>query len=148
MILPDVNILVYAFRPDSQYYEVCKPWLEEVVASDSRFGVSLLALSAVVRITTSPRIYKEPSSVSEVLAYCDALLSKPNCEIIQPGNRHWAIFTRLLGEANVRGAGVTDAWFAALAIEHGCTWITYDRDFARFSGLDWAPPIPAPYSRP
>ena len=140
MILPDVNVLIYAFRPDSPHHAACKPWLDEVVAGESRFGVSLLALSAVVRITTQPRIYREPSSISEVLTYCEALVGKSNCEIIEPGERHWAIFTRLLTETNVRGSRVTDAWFAALAIEHGCTWVTYDRDFARFPGLDWRQP--------
>jgi uncharacterized protein len=140
MILSDVNVLIYAFRPDSAHHAACKAWLESVVAGEPRFGMSPLALSAVVRITTHPRIYKEPSSIHEVLAYCDALLGKPNCEIIKPSDRHWAIFTRLVTETNVRGARVTDAWFAALAIEHGCTWITYDRDFARFPELDWKLP--------
>ena len=140
MILPDVNVLIYAFRPDSAHHAVCKPWLEGVVAGESRFGVSPLALSAVVRITTHPRIYKQPSSITEVLAYCDALLRKPNCEIIEPGERRWSVFTRLLTQTDTGGARVTDAWFAALAIEHGCTWITYDRDYALFPGLDWKHP--------
>jgi len=140
VILPDVNILIYAFRADSTHHAVCKPWLEQVVAGRSRFGVSLLALSAVVRIVTHPRIYREPILTAEALGYCDALIDKPNCEIVEPGDRHWSIFTRLLTEANVSGARVTDAWYAALAIEHGCTWITFDRDFARFPGLDWRAP--------
>jgi hypothetical protein len=59
---------------------------------------------------------------------------------VQPGDRHWAIFERLCLGASIRGPRVTDAWFAALAIEHGCTWITCDRDFARFTELDWREP--------
>lgn len=43
-------------------------------------------------------------------------------------------------ETSTRGPRVTDAWFAALAIEHGCEWITMDRDFARFPGLKWSVP--------
>lgn len=140
MILPDVNILIYAFRADSPQHAICKPWLERVVAGDARFGVSRLALSAVVRITTHPRIYRQPNSIAEVLTYCDALLGNSNCEIIEPGERHWAIFERLCIDGQITGARVTDAWFAALAIEHGCTWITYDRDYARFPGLDWRQP--------
>jgi predicted nucleic acid-binding protein len=31
---------------------------------------------------------------------------------------------------------VTDAWFAALAIEWDCEWVTFGRDYARFPGLD------------
>lgn len=58
----------------------------------------------------------------------------------QPGERHWSIFTGLCRAANIRGAMVTDAWLAALAIEHGCEWISLDRDFRRFPGLRWRSP--------
>jgi hypothetical protein len=59
---------------------------------------------------------------------------------VRPGDRHWEIFKRLCLETGTRGPRVTDAWFAALAIEHACTWITYDRDYARFPDLDWREP--------
>lgn len=58
-----------------------------------------------------------------------------------PGERHWNIFERLTREAAIRGSRITVAWFAALAIEQGCTWITCDRDYARFPGLDWREPV-------
>ena len=140
MILADVNVLIYAFRQDSAHHAICKRWLDGVLAGDKRFGLSPLALSAVVRITTSPRIYRQPTSIDEAFAYCDDLLSQPHGEIVQPGERHWTIFGRLCAETGTRGSRVSDAWFAALAIEHGCTWITYDRDYARFPSLDWAEP--------
>jgi toxin-antitoxin system PIN domain toxin len=140
MILADVNVLIYAFRQDSTRHLVAKRWLDGVVTGDAQFGVSPLALSAVVRITTNPRAYKEPSTISEAFAFGDNLLGQPHCEIVQPGERHWAIFSRLCVETGVRGSRVTDAWFAALAIERGCTWVTYDRDYARFPGLDWEEP--------
>jgi len=60
--------------------------------------------------------------------------------IIQPGERHWDIFTRFCTEADARGNMVPDAWFAALAIEFGCEWITLDRDYARFPDLRWRLP--------
>ena len=140
MILPDVNVLIYAFRMDSPYHGVCKPWLETVANGDAQFGVSLLALSAVARIVTNPRVFREPSAIEEVFAFSDSLTSRPNCEIVTPGARHWAILKRLCLEAKARGPLVSDAWFAALAIERGCTWITYDRDYTRFPGLDWREP--------
>ena len=102
--------------------------------------MSPLALSAVARITTNPRIFEQPSPIDEVLAYCDDLLGQPHCEAVEPGKRHWAIFKRLCIETGTRGPRITDAWFAALAIEHGCTWITCDRDYARFPELDWQVP--------
>ena len=140
MILPDVNVLIYAFRPGVPQHALCRAWLERVVAGDARFGVSPLALSAVVRVTTNPRIYDVPSTVADALAFCDNLLGQPHCEIVEPGERHWDIFRRLCIAADIRGPRVTDAWFAALAIEWGCEWITMDRDFARFHGLKWSVP--------
>jgi toxin-antitoxin system PIN domain toxin len=140
VILADVNVLVYAFRADAAQHSLCKRWLESVVHGDARFGVSPLALSALVRITTSARIYIQPSAIEEAFAFCDRLLHRPNSETVEPGERHWPIFRRICMESGTRGPRVTDAWFAALAIEHGCTWITYDRDFARFPGLDWRAP--------
>ena len=141
MILPDVNVLIYAFRPDSPYHNVCKPWLETVANDDAQFGVSPLALSAVARIVTNPRVFREPSPIEEAFAFCDALMNRPNCEIVRPGPRHWAIFARLCREGGVRGPLVTDAWFAALAIESGCEWITTDRDYSRFPALRWRTPF-------
>ncbi|MBV8186533.1 MAG: type II toxin-antitoxin system VapC family toxin [Alphaproteobacteria bacterium] len=133
---PSGCVLIYAFRKDSRRHPEAKSWLEAMVASDAPFGVSSLAFSAVVRIVTNPRAFANPSHAAEVFEYCDALLGQPNCEIVHPGDSHWTIFRRLCLETATRGTLVTDAWFAALAIEHGCTWATYDRDFARFPGLD------------
>lgn len=142
MILADVNVLIYAFRKDAARHEVCKRWLDQLVMGEAQFGLSPLTLSAVARITTNPRIFRHPSSIEEVFAYCDNLLDQPHCEVVRPGERHWAIFRRLCFETGIKGPRITDAWFAALAIEHGCTWITCDRDYARFPGLDWREPTP------
>jgi toxin-antitoxin system PIN domain toxin len=111
-----------------------------VVAGDARFGLSTLVLSAVVRITTNARVFKTPSAIDEAFRFCDNLLGQPHCEIVDPGERHWDILRQLCIETDMRGARVTDAWFAALAIEWGCEWITLDRDYARFPGLRWQVP--------
>jgi len=140
MMLPDVNVLIYAFRKDVPQHALCNPWLTAMVAGEGRFGLSPLALSALVRITTNPRAFREPSTLAEAFTFCDYLLGQPNCRIIEPGERHWDIFERLCRETDTRGARVTDAWFAALAIEWGCEWVTLDRDYARFPGLKWGVP--------
>ena len=140
MILPDVNVLISAFRADLPQHAVCRPWLVEVVSGDARFGLATLVLSAVVRITTNGRIFTTPSPMTEAFAFCDSLLAQPHCQLVEPGEQHWDIFRRLCIEADVRGPRVTDAWLAALAIEAGAEWITLDRDFARFPGLDWRVP--------
>src|SRR5262249_22468961 len=65
---------------------------------------------------------------------------RANCVPVEPGDRHWPIFERLCRETDTTGSRVSDAWFAALAIGHGCEWVTLDRDFARFPGLKWSVP--------
>ncbi len=140
MILPDVNVLIYAFRTDAPQHRVCNSFLTHAASGTERFGVSPLALSALVRVTTNLRSYREASAPEEAFAFCNTLLEQPNCQIVEPGERHWDIFQRLCVETDIRGPRVTDAWYAALAIEWGCEWITLDRDFARFPGLKWRVP--------
>ena len=140
MILPDVNVLVHAFRSDASDHEMCRKWLDGVINGDARYGMAPQVLSGVIRVTTHPKIFKKPSGMAEAIGYCNILLHQPHCVVIQPGDRHWDIFTRLCTDADARGNLAQDAWFAALAIESGCTWITLDRDFTRFSGLGWKLP--------
>jgi toxin-antitoxin system PIN domain toxin len=140
VILTDVNILVHAFRTDSAEHLACRNWLEGIVNGDARYGMAPQVLSGVIRITTHPKVFAMPSSLEEVLQFCDILLDQPHSVIVQPGERHWQIFKRLCTEADARGNLVPDAWYAALAIEFGCEWITLDRDYARFPGLQWRVP--------
>jgi uncharacterized protein len=140
MILLDVNVLIYAFRGDLPQHRICRPWLAGVVSGDAGFGLSPMVLGAVVRITTNARVFQNPSSVAEAFGFCTDLLSQPHCRVVEPGERHWEIFRRLCVETDTKGPRVADAWFAALAIEWGCEWITFDRDFARFPGLKWRSP--------
>lgn len=140
MTLPDVNVLIHAFRRDSEFHEISSAWLDRVVNGETRFAMSPLALSAVVRIVSNRKAFDDPNTLAEAFEFCDALLAAPHCQVVEPGERHWRIFRRLCLETGTRGSTVTDAWYAALAIEWGCTWITFDRDFARFPGLSWRQP--------
>lgn len=140
MILADVNVLVYAFRPDAAHHRACRIWLSDALESDEPFGVSELVLSSVLRIVTHPRIFQRPDSLDDALAFVEALRSSPTAVSVVPGPRHWEIFVRLCRDAHVKGNLVPDAYLAALAIENGAEWATTDRDFARFSGLRWRNP--------
>jgi uncharacterized protein len=142
MMLPDVNVLIYAFRREVPQHAICRKWLDEVVLGAERFAISPLVLAAVVRITTSTRTYATPSSLESAFGYCEDLLGQPHCQAVEPGERHWDIFRGLCVETETRGPRVTDAWYAALAIEWGCEWVTLDRDYARFLGLRWRVPGP------
>lgn len=141
MILPDVNVLLYAFRSDVERHAEYRSWLHSVLASGRPYAMSPQVLAAVVRIATHPRVFRRPSRLEEALAFTNVLLEQPNCQVVEPGPDHWRIFRRLCRTAQVSGNLVQDAWYAALAIESGCQWITTDRDYARFEGLRWGPPF-------
>lgn len=140
MLLPDVNILVYAFRSDSTHHEVCRSLLSQAVNGDEAYGMAGLVLSGFVRAVTHPRVFEAPDSTDAALAFADTLRAPTHCVPVECGSRHWGIFERLCREGNARGNLVPDAYLAALAIESGCEWITTDRDYARFPGLRWRPP--------
>jgi uncharacterized protein len=141
LILPDVNVLIYAFRVDSADHSQYKNWLAELVNGDAAYGIAPQVLSSLARICTHPRIYREPSPIEEALAFCNVLLEAPNATVISPQDRHWSIFQTLCTRSKATGNLVPDAWLAALAIEAGCEWITTDGDFARFEGLSWRRPF-------
>lgn len=141
MVLPDVNVLVYAHREDTAQHGGCRGWLESVLNGDEAYGVSQLVLSGFVRIVTHPKVFTKPSGMVDALAFAEQLRDRPNCVLVEPGPRHWEIFRRLCTEAGVKGNLVPDAYLAALAIESGCEWVTTDRDFSRFTGLRWRHPV-------
>ena len=141
MILPDVNVLVYAFREAAPRHPEYRDWLQGIAGSREAFGLSELVLSGAVRVLTHPRVFAPPTPVASALGFVEALRQQPNAIQVLPGPRHWALFTDLCVRANARGNLVADAYLAALAIEHGCEWITSDRDYARFPGLRWRHPL-------
>jgi toxin-antitoxin system PIN domain toxin len=140
MQLADVNILVNAHRPDEEHHALCRRWLGATVNGDESFGFSDLVASSVIRIVTNRKIFAEPTSMVEALAFVQNLRDRENCVVVAPQERHWTIFERLCQQTDVRGNLVTDAYFAALAIESGSEWISLDGDFARFPGLRWRRP--------
>ncbi len=141
MILPDINVLVYAHRSDAPNHAAIRAWLEDVINSDQAYGISDIVLSGFLRIVTHPRIFDPPSEIKSAIEFTKQVRSEPNCVLISPGQRHWDIFIRLCNDAGVKGNLVPDAYLAALAIESGSEWITTDRDFSRFAGLKWRHPL-------
>ncbi|NIV35144.1 MAG: PIN domain-containing protein [Anaerolineae bacterium] len=141
MILPDVNVLVYAHREDAPNHAAYREWLESVINSDQAYGMADLVLSGFLRVVTHPRIFAQPSGLDQALAFVADIRDQPNCVVVQPGPRHWSIFEHLCRTAQVKGNLVPDAYLAALAIESGSEWITTDRDYARFAKLSWRHPL-------
>ncbi len=142
MKLCDVNVLVYAHRPDSCVdHPRYAAWLTDMVNNPDPFGVSEAVLSGFIRVVTNARIFREPTPPSVALQFCQSLLDQPQALVLRPSAENWAIFAGLCRKLPARGKLVADAWHAALAIEHGCEWISTDKDFASFPKLRWRHPF-------
>ena len=132
---PDVNVLVCAFRANAAHHDRCRAWLDGVTSGREQVGVSELVLSGVLRILTHPRIFSPPVPVESATAFIDALLAQHAFIPLRPGPGHWRIFRSLVSAYQPTGNRVPDAYHAALAIEHGCEWVTLDHGFSIFRGL-------------
>lgn len=141
MRLVDVNVLVYAFRADAPDHAAYRGWLEALLASDEAYAVSDQVLAGFLRVVTHPKVFHPPAPLDAAVAFVAAFRGQPNAVLVAPGSRHWEIFLRTCQEAGARGNLIPDAWLAALAIEHGCEFVSTDRDYARFAGLRWCHPL-------
>jgi uncharacterized protein len=103
--------------------------------------MALQVLASGIRISTHVRIYVQRSTLNEAMKFCQILLVPNTCTIVYPGERRWDIFVGLCNKSGASGNLIQEAWFAALAIESGCEWVTTDRDYARFPRLRWRTPF-------
>lgn len=142
MILPDVNVLVYAFREESAQHGAYADWLARLVAGQDELGLNDQVLGGFLRIVTNRRIYADPAPAATALAFVDAVRAAPRARWLPAGNAAW---DRLGGfvqaDRHVVGNLVPDALLAATAVVHGCRLATADRGFARFEGLRFFDPI-------
>ncbi len=138
MLIPDVNVLVAAYRDTADGHAPARSWLEAALSGPEAVGVTDAVLSGVVRVVTNPRIFRPPTSTPVAIEQMSAVRSA--AQLVRPGRTWWSIFGDLCDQASVRGPLVADAAHAATAIEAGATWVTFDRGFARFPGLRWRTP--------
>lgn len=145
MRMPDINVLIYAHRQDMAGHAFYRKWVERIAAGPEPFALSLLATLGFVRVVTHASFPGGPTPLEQALAVVDGLLASPTCVPVSPGPRHWQIVSNLCRATRASGKRVADAQHAAIAIEHGATWITRDDDFALFAphGLRWQSLTPA-----
>jgi toxin-antitoxin system PIN domain toxin len=141
VILVDANLLLYAYHPRAEQHEKSRAWLEAALAGPELVRFAWLTLWAFLRIGTNPRAFERPLSASEATAAVDSWLAQPAVGVLEPGERHWDILRDIVREGQASGPLVMDAVLAAIALEHGATLCTTDRDFSRFSGLKWRNPL-------
>ncbi len=137
----DANLLLYAYNESAEHHGRAKLWLEEKLSSPELFGLSWQVITAFLRISTNPRAFPLPFTLKEVIEIVEDWLTQPQVKILLPTEKHWKIFSDLIIEGQTNGAMMVDAHLAALAIEHGATLATTDRDFVRFSKLKTINPL-------
>jgi len=145
VILIDANLLLYAYHPRADQHEKSREWLEAVLSGRELVRFAWLTLWAFLRIGTNPRAFEHPLTVSEAEAAISSWLAQPVAGIVEPGERHWDILRELLRQGQATGPLVMDAVIGAIAIEHGATICTTDRDFSRFPQIKWTNPLATNY---
>jgi toxin-antitoxin system PIN domain toxin len=141
VILIDANLLLYAYHPRAEQHERSRAWLEAALGGPELVRFAWLTLWAFLRIATNPRAFERPLSASEAMSAIASWLAQPAAGVLEPGERHWDILADLVREGQASGPLVMDAALAAVAVEHGATLCTTDRDFSRFSRLKWRNPL-------
>ena len=141
MLLIDANLLIYAYHAESEDHAAAKEWLEATFSAADAVALPWQSIPAFLRITTHARVFQKPLAMRTARTIVATWLERPQVYISEPGARYFEVLSDLFDSAKIKGALVTDAALAALAIEHGATLCTTDGDFARFKGLKFLNPL-------
>jgi hypothetical protein len=140
----DANLLLYAHDTESPHHLPARRWLEDSLRGGDVVGLALTTILAFLRIGTNPRLLEHPYSVDEAIATVERWLEHPGVRIVGPSQDHWRMMERLARAGRARGPLMMDVHLAALAIEHGATLCSTDRDFTRFPRLKLHDPLGPP----
>ncbi len=135
MNLVDANVLLYAVNEDAPHHRTSKQWLDTSLSSDQAVAFAWIAMLAFVRLATKPAIFPRPLTAGQALDRIDAWLASRSSVVVAPTADHAGVLRRLLVPLGTGGNLTVDAHLAALAVEHGCTIVTFDADFIRFEGV-------------
>ncbi len=141
MIIPDINLLIYAYMEGTPFHESSKKWLEEVLSSRETVGIPWIVSHGFIRIITNPRISAQALHPERAVAHVRSWQALHTVMIPSPGPRHLDILGELLEGIGAAGRITSDAVLAAIAIEHQGELFSNDSDFSRFSGLMWRNPL-------
>jgi toxin-antitoxin system PIN domain toxin len=141
MIIPDVNLLVYAYNAADPQHPAARAWWEAAVKGRIPVGLPWVTMGGFIRLMTHPRVLQHPMPVDQAVRRVRQWLEQPNVLTLQPGQRFPGIFFGYLEQLGTAGNLTTDAQLAALAVEHQGELNSCDGDFARFPGLRWRNPL-------
>ncbi len=117
MIVPGVNLLLYAAISAFPQHEPAHTWWEETLNSSAEIGLTSLAVFGFIRIATNPRVLSPPLTVEAAMGYQSAWLGQQNVSHLAPGPGHLEIAFGLLGEVGTGGNLTTDVQLAAFAFD-------------------------------
>lgn len=141
MILPDVNLLVYAYNSTAPEHVRAKEWWEDALNHDDPIGLAWPVMLGFIRILTSPQILRKPLHHHEVMDVIESWLSLDHVMSVVPGVEHLRIVRALFDKTQVAGNLTFDTHLAALAIENDADLHSNDADFSRFPRLRWYNPL-------
>jgi toxin-antitoxin system PIN domain toxin len=141
MILPDVNLLVYAHNVRDPRHPKALAWWSECLSGQEGVALAWAVIHGFVRVTTHPRVFERPLTVEESLSRVEEWMTLPHVHLVEPPRGHFQTWAALLRELGTAGNLSTDAHLAALAMERGLILHTTDADFSRFPGLKWRNPL-------
>lgn len=141
MIIPDVNLLVYAHNRAAREHASARAWWEDLIEREQPVGLPWAVMLGFVRLVTHPAVLVTPLAPGDALTYVRGWLNQSNIRIVEPGPRHLDLLGEIFRATGVAGSLTTDTHLAALAIEHQAELHSNDADFARFSGLRWRNPL-------
>jgi toxin-antitoxin system PIN domain toxin len=141
MILPDINLLVFAHNTAAPLHEAARGWWEGVLNREQPVGLPWAVIFGFVRLVTHPSVLTQPLDPTAALDRVDSWFTQTCVQPLDPGPRHLSIVRTLFSATSVGGRLTTDTHLAALAIEHQCELHSNDNDFERFPGLRWHNPV-------
>ena len=141
MIIPDINLLIYAHHSADPQHAAAKKWWEDCINNSEPVGLPWIVMSGFIRLMTHPRILEKPMPTTDATACVRSWLDQASVITLEPGTRFPNIFFNFLEDLGSAGNLTTDAQIAALAVEKQAEVHSCDSDFARFAGLSWKNPI-------
>lgn len=141
MIVPDVNLLLYAEIDAFPQHARARRWWEGVLNGERQVGVAPVCLFGFIRLSTNRRVFRDPLPVEDALGRVRRWLERPHAAFLVPGTRHLETAFRFLGALGTGGNLTTDVQIAAHAVEHNGEVHSNDGDFGRFEGVRWVNPL-------
>jgi len=141
VILPDLNLLLYAYNPHMPQHDAARRWWEGAMNGDELIGMPFEVALGFIRIATNPRLGAARVALTDARSLVESWLHLPQLRTLTPSALHFSRTMDLMASAMAAGPVLSDAILAAYAIENRATLFTNDGDFARFPGLEWTNPL-------